>query len=110
MPFGLKNVAMAFQKLMDGILHDLNFIFIYLDDILIASCTNDEHEAHLNDIFLLLSDNGMVINHKKSVFGVSKLIYLGHHVTTSGIMPLESRVTAVSDFHCPPTKLVSSTS
>ena len=37
MPFGLKNAAQAFQRLMDGILHDLNFIFVYLDDILIAA-------------------------------------------------------------------------
>ena len=105
MPFGLKNAAQAFQRLMDGILHDLNFVFIYLDDILIASCTNEEHEAHFRDVFRLLSDNGMVINHKKSVFGVSKLIYLGHRITTSGIMPLESRVTAVSDFPVPTNKV-----
>ena len=110
MPFGLRNAAQAFQRLMDGILHDLNFIFVYLDDILIASCTNEEHEAYLRDIFRLLSDNGMVINRKKSVFGVSELIYLGHRITTSGIMPLESRVTAVSDFQCPPTKSVFSAS
>ena len=105
MPFGLKNAAQAFQRLMDGILHDLNFVFVYLDDILIASCTNEEHEAHLRDIFRLLSDNGMVINRKKSVFGVSELIYLGHHITTSSIMPLESRVTAVSDFPVPTNKV-----
>ena len=104
-PFGLKNAAQAFQRLMDGIHHDLNFVFIYLDDILIASCTNDEHEVHLHEVFHLLSDNGMVINHKKSVFGVSKLIYLGHCVTTSGIMPLESRVTSVSDFPVPTNKV-----
>ena len=101
MPFGLKNAAQAFQRLMDGILCDVNFIFVHLDDILIASCTDHEHEAHLRDVFRLLSDNSMVINHKKSVFGVSELIHLGHHVTTSGIMLLGSRATAVSDFPVP---------
>ena len=43
----------------------------------------------------------MVINRKNSVFGVRELIYLGHRITTSGIMSLESRVTAVSDFSVP---------
>ena len=47
----------------------------------------------------------MVINHKKSVFGVRELIYLGHRITTSGIMPLESRVTAVGDFPVPTNKV-----
>ena len=104
MPFGLKNAAQAFQRLMDGILRDVPFVFVYLDDILIASRTAQEHEAHLRQVFRLLSDNGMVINRKKCVFGVSDLIYLGHRVTTSGILPLESRVEAVSDFPVPTNK------
>ena len=37
MPFGLRNAAQTFQRLMDNIMQDLHFIFIYLDDILIAS-------------------------------------------------------------------------
>ena len=37
MPFGLRNAAQTFQRLMDNIMQDLDFIFIYLDDILIAS-------------------------------------------------------------------------
>ena len=104
MPFGLNNAAQAFQRLMDGILRDVPFVFVYLDDILIASRTAQEHEAHLHQVFRLLSDNGMVINRKKCVFGVSDLIYLGHRVTTSGILPLESRVEAVSDFPVPTNK------
>ncbi|KAK3773542.1 hypothetical protein RRG08_022254 [Elysia crispata] len=51
MPFGLKNAAQAFQRLMDGILHDLNCCFVYLDDILIASSSPKEHEAYLRSAF-----------------------------------------------------------
>ena len=101
MPFGLKNAAQAFQTLMDGILHDLNFIFVCMNDILIGSYTNHEHEAHFHEIFCLLSNSGMVINHKRKLFGANKLTYLGQRVTTTSIMPLESRVTAVSDFPMP---------
>ncbi|GFO04022.1 Pol polyprotein [Plakobranchus ocellatus] len=50
MPFGLKNAAQAFQRLMDDILHDLNCCFVYLDDILIASSSPKEHEADLHAI------------------------------------------------------------
>ena len=39
------------------------------------------------------------------LFGVSELIYLEHHVTSSGIVPLESKVTAVSDFPVPNNKV-----
>ena len=33
MPFGLRNAAQSFQRTMDSILQDLEFTFVYLDDI-----------------------------------------------------------------------------
>ena len=109
MLFGLKNAAQAFQRLMEGIFCGIPFVFVYLDDILITSHTEHEHEAHLHQVFRLLSDNGMVIN-RKSVFSVSELTYLGQHVTSSGIMPLKSRVEAVNNFPASTSKASLSTS
>ena len=37
MPFGLKNAGQDFQRMMDAILHDILHVFVYLDDILVAS-------------------------------------------------------------------------
>ena len=37
MPFGLKNAAQAFQRLMDTVCQGLEFAFVYIDDILVAS-------------------------------------------------------------------------
>ena len=37
MPFGLMNAAQAFQRLMDTICHSLDFAFVYIDNILVAS-------------------------------------------------------------------------
>ncbi|XP_069796568.1 uncharacterized protein [Narcine bancroftii] len=56
MPFGLKNAAQTFQCLMDAVVKYLDFVFIYLDDILIASRKCDEHEAHLRTFFARLVD------------------------------------------------------
>ena len=47
MPFGLKNAAQLFQRLMDSVLRDMSFIFVYLDDILVASSSENEHLTHL---------------------------------------------------------------
>ena len=55
MPFGLKNAAQAFQRMIDGILRDIDFVFVYLDDILVASCTKEGHLSHLRALFCLLS-------------------------------------------------------
>ena len=37
MPFGLKNAGMTFQWYMDQIFNGLDFVFIYIDNILVAS-------------------------------------------------------------------------
>ena len=39
MQFGLKNAAQTFQRLMDRVTQHLDGVFVYLDDILIASKT-----------------------------------------------------------------------
>ena len=104
MPFGLKNAAQAFQRLMDGILRGVPFAFVYLDDILVASPTEASHADHLRQVLRLLSDNGLVVNRAKCVFGVEELDYLGHRVTKQGILPLQARVEAVRDYPTPDSK------
>ena len=47
MPFGLRNAGNRFQRMMDLVGTGLNFTFIYLDDILIASSNMEEHLVHL---------------------------------------------------------------
>ncbi|KAK3701031.1 hypothetical protein RRG08_063284 [Elysia crispata] len=97
MPFGLKNAAQSFQRLMDGILRDIPFAFVYLDDILVASRSSQEHAQHLEQLFKLLSANGLVINKAKCIFGAEELEFLGHHVSAIGIAPLPDPVAALRD-------------
>jgi len=104
MPFGLKNSAQSFQRLMDGVLRDVPFVFVYLDDILIASKSPQEHEQHLRHVFRLLSANGLVLNKAKCVFGVNELDFLGHRVTPEGIRPMPERVTAIREYPVPSNK------
>ena len=80
MPFGLKNSAQAFQRLMDSIFGSIPFVFVYLDDLLIVSRSPKEHKAHLHEVFELLRQNGLFINKSKCLLGVSSLSFLGHKV------------------------------
>ena len=70
MPFGLKNAAQSFQRLMDTIFNGITFVFKYLDDLLIFSHSQDELKTHLHQVLSLLSANGLVINTAKCVFAV----------------------------------------
>ena len=94
-PFGLKNAGQDFQRLMDEILGDIPHTFVYIDDILVASETPEQHLEDLKRVFEVLDDNGLVINRKKCVLGVPSLEFLGYLVNQHGIAPLPQRVEAI---------------
>jgi Reverse transcriptase (RNA-dependent DNA polymerase) len=82
MPFGLRNAGMTFQRMMDQIFFDLPCVFVYLDDLLVASRSIAKHRLHLRQVLQLLQDNGLVVN----------------KVHTGGVSPLLDRVAAVRNF------------
>ena len=51
-PFGLINALAIFMSLMNGVFHIFldKFLVIFLDDILIYSCNEKEHEEHLRQV------------------------------------------------------------
>ena len=62
MPFGLKNAAQIFQRMMDTVLRGLNFTFVYIDDIQVFSRSKSEHLVHLRQDFERLRLHGLVVN------------------------------------------------
>ena len=86
---------------MDEVTCGLDFVFVYIDDILIASTNALEHEVHVRLLFDRFRKYGVIINPAKSVFGVSSLEFLGHKVSTNGIHPLDSKIQAIRDFPLP---------
>ncbi|KAK3740023.1 hypothetical protein RRG08_005294 [Elysia crispata] len=101
MPFGLKNAAQAFQRLMDTVLQDVNCAFVYLDDILVASSSEEEHMLDLRTICRRLQDFGLVVRLEKCIFGQKSIEFLGHQVSESGSIPLPSKVRAIENFPRP---------
>jgi len=95
MPFGLKNAAQTFQRLMDRIFRGLPYVFIYLDDVLVASRNRKLHIKHLRVVLDLLVQNGLILNLDKCSFAQSEIDYLGHKITAAGIIPLRRHVDAL---------------
>jgi hypothetical protein len=101
MPFGLKNAAQTFQRLMDRLFRRLPFVFTYLDDNLIASATLEEHWDHLRQFLSILAENGLQLNPAKCVFAATSLKFLGHRVDADGVAPLTKNIEAVRVFPRP---------
>ncbi|CAB4039476.1 Transposon Ty3-G Gag-Pol poly, partial [Paramuricea clavata] len=76
-PYGLRNAAQTFQRFIDEVYRDLDFVFVFIDDILVFSTTPDQHRHHLRQLFQRLEHYGLVINPKKCELCRSQLSFLG---------------------------------
>ena len=83
---------------MDVDSRDLPFAFIYLDDILVASLSCEEHHQHLTLLFDTLEESGLIVNPDKCVLGVEELEFFGHQVTATGLSPLQENLAAIQSF------------
>jgi hypothetical protein len=80
MSFGLTNAPAAFMEAMNGMLHEYldDFIVVFLDDILIHSQIEEEHERHLSLVLDSLQKNQFYAKLKKCAFWISEVAFLGH--------------------------------
>ena len=70
MPFGLCNAPATFQRLMQVVLAGLewNSCFVYIDYILVASRSFEDHLTHLKEMFDRLQKAGLRLKLKKCSF------------------------------------------
>ena len=101
LPFGLRNSAQCFQRFINRVTSDFDFVFVYLDDVLIFSPDHDTHLTHLRKLLERFSEYSLIINLDKCKFGVSSLNYLGHHIDATGIKPIADKVQAIVNFPKP---------
>ena len=79
-PFDLQNSGQNFQRFIDHVTRGLDFVFVYLDDLLVTSPDHSTHKKHLKILFARLAEYGIIIGSEKCQFGTTELSYLGHHV------------------------------
>jgi hypothetical protein len=65
---------------MDSVMAGLPYCFVYLDDVLVASSSPQQHLDHLREVLARLQEHGLVLNVGKCQFGVPEIDYLGHRI------------------------------
>ena len=109
MPFGLCNAPATFQRLMQVVLAGLEWdcCFVYIDDILVASKSFEEHLYHLQLVFDRLRKADLRLKPTKCLFLCEEVPYLGYVISKHGIRPDPSKTDKVRQFPTPtdPTKV-----
>ena len=103
MPFGLCNAPGTFQSVINETLREYldQFCSAYLDDVLIYSEDETEHEANVNKVLEKLGKAGMYVDIKKCAFNVKRVKYLGLIITTEGIEMDPAKVEAIQAWKKP---------
>ena len=97
MTFGLTNALAAFMDLMHRVFQPYldKFVVVFVDDILIYSQSEWEHEYHLRIVLQLLRDHQLYAKFSKWKFWLTKVRFLGHVVSASGVLMDPEKVEAV---------------
>lgn len=105
MPFGLCNAAQSMCRLMDAVIPSAmrEFIFVYIDDLLVVSADYSTHLERLQLVSDCLRKAGLTINVDKSKFCMREIKYLGHIVGNGKIKADPDRIRSISEFPQPTT-------
>ncbi|UYV74788.1 hypothetical protein LAZ67_12000984, partial [Cordylochernes scorpioides] len=105
MPFGLKNAASTFQRIIQHILGELLWkgTCSFQDDILVYTKTWQEHIELLSKVFDKLRQYNMKLKLSKCIFGRTEVKYLGHIISHNQLKPDPGKVKSIQDFPRPDT-------
>uniref|UniRef100_A0A2N9HS09 Reverse transcriptase domain-containing protein n=1 Tax=Fagus sylvatica TaxID=28930 RepID=A0A2N9HS09_FAGSY len=97
MPFGLTNAPAVFMDLMNRVFHEYldSFVIVFIDDILVYSKSQEEHEEHLRIVLQILRDRKLFAKLKKCEFWMDRVVFLGHVISRDGITVDPSKIEAV---------------
>ena len=109
MPFGLCNATATFQRLMAHALIGVtkkygNLVMCYVDDVVIATPTLEDHIERLDEVFACMKRSGLKCKPSKFEILKDSIKYLGRMVDKHGIRPDTDAVEAVLTWKSPKTE------
>lgn len=99
--FGMNCAAEIFQRELERVLKNLEGVVNFIDDILVFGRTLAEHNHRLAAVMKRLKQNGLTINEEKCQVGRSEVTFMGHELSARGILPTETKISAIKSFRRP---------
>nr|AAN04909.1 Putative polyprotein [Oryza sativa Japonica Group] len=105
MSFGLTNAPAFFMNLMNKVFMEYldKFVVVFIDDILIYSQSEEDHQHHLRLVLGKLREHQLYAKLSKCEFWLPEVKFLGHVISAKGVAVDPETVTAVTDWKQPKT-------
>ena len=101
MAMGMQGASACFQAIMEEVLRGLDFVIVYIDDVLICSKTWEEHLGHLGQVLDRLASAGFTLRATKCKVGVGEVEFLGYVANGDGYKPSEANTAAIEKLPFP---------
>jgi hypothetical protein len=100
MSFGLTNAPAYFMNLMNKVFVEYldRFVVVFIDDILIYSQSDSDHEEHLRLVLQKLRDNQLYAKFSKCEFWIGEVPFLGHIISYGGISVDPAKVKEIMEW------------
>lgn len=97
MPFGLVSASFAFSKMLGDVLEPLKGekVFSYLDDVLVCADSLEEMERRLRRVLEKFREFKLRINPEKMIVCSNEVVFLGHTLTSEGVLPAVDKLKAL---------------
>ena len=97
MPFGLTNAPASFQRMINALLAGLKGLNlqVFIDDVCIATSTWEEHLSLLEKLLRTVIKANLKLKSSKCTFGASRVIFLGHEISSDGIRQEPAKLKAI---------------
>jgi hypothetical protein len=103
MSFGLTNAPAYFMNLMNKVFMEYldRFVVVFIDEILIYSKSDSDHEEHLRLVLQKLRDNQLYAKFSKCEFWIGEVPFLGHIISNGGILVDPAKVKEIMEWRVP---------
>ena len=103
MSFGLTKAPAYFMNMMNKVFMEYldKFVAVFIDDILVYSKNEKEHEQHLRMVVEKLREQKLYAKLSKCEFWLKEVGFLGHVVSGNGVAVDPSKVEAITEWKAP---------
>nr|GEY90128.1 hypothetical protein [Tanacetum cinerariifolium] len=105
MPFGLTNVPAVFMDLMNRVCKSYldKFVIVFIDDILVYSKDEEEHQKYLKVVLELLKKERLYAKFLKCDFWLDSVQILGHVIYRNDVHVDPAKIEAIKNWAAPTT-------